>query len=110
GEKGGSGGWAAANPPAGTGPFQITRVVPGQYAEMTRNENYWNKDRIPKLERIVVYPMPEATTRMAALRSGQVNWIEVPPPDAIPSLRDAGFAISLWPYPHTYPYVLNCAK
>ena len=24
-------------------------------------------------------------------------------------LRDAGLQISLWPYPHTYPYVLNCA-
>jgi len=44
------------------------------------------------------------------LRSRQVDWIEVPPPDAIPSLRAAGFNISLWPYPHTYPYVLNCAS
>jgi ABC-type transport system substrate-binding protein len=51
--------------------------------------------------------MPEATTRLAALRSGQVDWIEVPPPDAIPSLKAAGFTISLWPYPHTYPYALN---
>lgn len=101
--------WAGfAKDPAGTGPFRITKVVPGQYAEMTRNENYWNKARIPKLEKMVVYPMPEATTRVAALRSGQVDWIEVPPPDAIPSLRQAGFHISLWPYPHTYPYVLNC--
>ena len=98
-----------AKAPSGTGPFKITRIVPGQYAELSRNENYWNKSRIPKLERIVVYPMPEATTRVAALRSGQVDWIEVPPPDAIPSLRGAGFQISLWPYPHTYPYVLNCA-
>ncbi|WP_428486496.1 ABC transporter substrate-binding protein [Rhodopila sp.] len=99
-----------AKQPSGTGPFRITRVVLGQYAEMTRNETYWNKSRIPKLERMIVYPMPEPTTRLAALRSGQVDWIEVPPPDAIPSLRDAGFQISLWPYPHTYPYVLNCAS
>jgi ABC-type transport system substrate-binding protein len=99
-----------ATAPSGTGPFRITRVVPGQYAEMTRNENYWNKARIPKLEKMIVYPMPEPTTRLAALRSGQVDWIEVPPPDAIPSLRSAGFQISLWPYPHTYPYVLNCAS
>jgi peptide/nickel transport system substrate-binding protein len=98
-----------AKEPSGTGPFRITRVVPGQYAEMTRNENYWNKARIPKLDKMIVYPMPEATTRLAALRSGQVDWIEVPPPDAIPSLRDAGLQISVWPYPHTYPYVLNCA-
>ena len=107
-EKMGSTWQGFAKAPAGTGPFMITRVVPGQYAEMTRNENYWNKARIPKLEKMIVYPMAEATTRIAALRSGQVDWIEVPPPDAIPSLREAGFQISLWPYPHTYPYVLNC--
>jgi ABC-type transport system substrate-binding protein len=94
--------------PSGTGPFKITKVVPGQYAEMSRNENYWDKSRIPKLDKMIVYPMPEATTRVAALRSAQVDWIEVPPPDAIPSLKAAGLAISLWPYPHTYPYALNC--
>jgi ABC-type transport system substrate-binding protein len=99
-----------AKKPSGTGPFRITRVVPGQYAEMTRNEAYWDKARIPKLEKMVVYPMPEATTRVAALRSGQVDWIEVPPPDSIPSLKQAGFQVSLWPYPHTYPYALNCLE
>ncbi len=96
-----------AKAPSGTGPFRITKVVPGQSVEMTRNEDYWDKSRIPKLQKLIVMPMPEATTRLAALRSGQVDWIEVPPPDAIPSLKDAGFKISLWPYPHTYPYVLN---
>lgn len=100
--------WAGfAKNPSGTGPFKITRVVPGQYVEMSRNEGYWDPARIPKLDKLVVYPMPEPTTRLAALRSGQVDWIEVPPPDAIPSLKQAGFQISLWPYPHTYPYVLN---
>jgi ABC-type transport system substrate-binding protein len=101
--------WAAfAKKPSGTGPFKITSVVTGQYVEMVRNEDYWDKDRIPKLDKLVVYPMAEATTRIAALRSGQVNWIEVPAPDSIPSLKQAGFDVLLWPYPHTYPYVLNC--
>jgi ABC-type transport system substrate-binding protein len=100
--------WAEfARQPAGTGPFRITKVVPGQYAEMSRNESYWDKERIPKVDKMIVYPMAEATTRVAALRSGQVDWIEVPAPDSIPSLQAAGFEISLWPYPHTYPYVLS---
>lgn len=100
--------WAEfAKRPSGTGPFSITRVVPGQYVELSRNEGYWDRARVPKLDRLVIYPMPETTTRLAALRSGQVDWIEVPPPDAIPSVRAAGFEISLWPYPHTYPYVFN---
>src|SRR5260370_20234682 len=77
---------------------------------MTRNEAYWDKTRIPKLQKLVVTPMPEATTRLAALRSGQVDWIEVPPPDAIPSLKTAGFQISLWPYPHTWPYIFKLTE
>jgi peptide/nickel transport system substrate-binding protein len=93
--------------PSGTGPFKITRVVPGQFIEMVRNENYWDKDRIPRLEKLVVSPMAEATTRIAALRSGQVDWIEVPAPDSIPSLQQAGYAVSTHPYPHTWPYCLN---
>jgi peptide/nickel transport system substrate-binding protein len=93
--------------PAGTGPFKITKVVPGQLVEMSRNQGYWDKTRIPKLAKMVLIPMPEATTRLAALRSGQVDWIEVPPPDAIPSLKAAGFQISLWPYPHVWPYIFN---
>ena len=96
-----------AKAPSGTGPFHITKVVPGQYVEMSRFDDYWDKARVPKLDKMIVYPMPEATTRLAALRSGQVDWIEVPPPDGIPSLKAAGFQISLWPYPHTYPYVFN---
>jgi ABC-type transport system substrate-binding protein len=39
-----------------------------------------------------------------------VDWIEVPPPDSIPSLKQAGLQISLWPYPHTYPYAFNCLE
>ena len=49
----------------------------------SRNEDYWDKERIPKLDKLIVYPMAEATTRIAALRSGQVDWIEVPAPDSI---------------------------
>jgi ABC-type transport system substrate-binding protein len=106
-EKAGRSWTEFAKAPAGTGPFRITKVVPGQSVEMSRNEGYWDKNRIPKLAKLIVIPMPEATTRLAALRSGQVDWIEVPPPDAIPSLKAAGFQISLWPYPHVWPYIFN---
>jgi peptide/nickel transport system substrate-binding protein len=109
-EKAGRSWTEFAKTPSGTGPFRITKVVPGQSVEMSRNEGYWDKDRIPKLAKLIVIPMPEATTRLAALRSGQVDWIEVPPPDAIPSLKAAGFQISLWPYPHAWPYILNVTE
>ena len=100
----------AALPPAGTGPFRLSRFVPRQSAELSRNENYWDRARIPRLDRVVLLPMAEATTRLAALRSGQVDWIEVPPPDAIPSLRAANFNITTGSYPHVWPWMLQMAQ
>ncbi len=51
--------------------------------------------------------MPEASTRVAALLSGQVDWVEAPPPDAIDRLKSAGMTIVTNVYPHTWPYLLN---
>jgi peptide/nickel transport system substrate-binding protein len=38
------------------------------------------------------------------LRSGQVNFIEAPPPDAVDSLKGAGFAIVTNAYPHNWTW------
>jgi peptide/nickel transport system substrate-binding protein len=100
--------WRAfAQTPAGTGPFKMTRFVPRERAEYEPNTEYWDKNRIPKTDKVILLPMPEVTTRLAALRTGQVDWIEVPPPDAIPVLRQANFQIFLRSYPHVWPYSLN---
>jgi peptide/nickel transport system substrate-binding protein len=99
-----------AKSPSGTGPFKITEFQPRVSATFSRNDAYWDKNRVPKLDKMVLFPMPEATTRLAALRSGQVDWIEVPPPDAVPSLKSAGFEIVTNSYPHVWPWVLNFGK
>ncbi|SEA39451.1 ABC transporter substrate-binding protein [Rubrimonas cliftonensis] len=93
--------------PAGTGPFRITKVTPRVSAELAANADYWEPSRVPKVAKVTLFPMPEATTRLAALRSGQVDWIEVPPPDTIPSLEAAGFDVVTKIYPHIWPWVLN---
>jgi ABC-type transport system substrate-binding protein len=98
---------AAALPPAGTGPFRLARFTPRQSAELAKHPGYWDQARVPKLDRVLLLPMPEATTRLAALRSGQVDWIEVPPPDAIPGLRSGGFQVVTGSYPHVWPWFLQ---
>src|SRR5262249_14263626 len=106
-----TGSWAEfAKAPAGSGPFKITEFKPRVSATLSRNDGYWDKTRIAKLDKIVVFPIPEPTTRLSALRSGQVDWIEVPPPDAVPSLKAAGFEIVTNSYPHSWPWVENLAK
>lgn len=103
--------WAAfAKAPSGTGPFKITDFKPRISVSLAKNAEYWDAARVPKLDGMELFPMPEATTRLAALRSGQVDWIEVPPPDAIPSLKGAGFEIVTNSYPHNWPWVFNLAK
>ncbi|GAA0001984.1 hypothetical protein BRDID11002_19850 [Bradyrhizobium diazoefficiens] len=52
-----------ASEPSGTGPFKLTKLVPRELAELTKNPDYWNKKRIPKVDKLVLVPMPEALTR-----------------------------------------------
>lgn len=100
--------WKAfAAAPSGTGPFKMARFVPRERAEYEPNKDYWDSKRVPKADRVILLPMPEPTTRLAALRTGQVDWIEVPPPDAIPLLKQGGFQIAMRSYPHVWPYSLN---
>ena len=102
-------GKVATLPAAGTGPFKISQFVPRQSIELARNDNYWDPARKPHVDRVLLLPMPEANTRMAALRSGQVDWIEVPPPDGIDSLKQAGFVVVTNSYPHDWPWLFNIA-
>ena len=59
---------------------------------------------------LVLVPMPEASTRTAALLSGQVDWIEAPSPDALDRLKSAGMQIVTRVYPHNWSYQLNFVK
>jgi ABC-type transport system substrate-binding protein len=71
------------------------------------NAAYWDKSRIPKLDKMILVPVPETNTRVAALRSGQLDWIEAPSPDAVKSITAAGFKIVTNAYPHNWTWHLS---
>ncbi len=96
-----------AERPSGTGPYIAERFIPRQRLEAIRNTNYWNPARIPRHERLHLIPMPEATTRVAALLSGQVDFIEAPPPDAAARIRSSGHQIVTNSYPHIWCHQLS---
>jgi ABC-type transport system substrate-binding protein len=97
--------WEAfAKTPSGTGPWKLTAFQPRERAELSPNKEYWDKARIPKLDKMVLLPLPEANARVAALRSGQVDWIEAPAPDAVESLKAAHFVIVTNAYPHNWTW------
>ncbi|MGQ7843449.1 ABC transporter substrate-binding protein [Granulosicoccus sp. 3-233] len=59
--------------PVGTGPFKFVEWKKGQYIRLDKNENYW-KDGLPLLDRIVARIIPDASTRTAAMESGEVHY------------------------------------
>ena len=92
---------------SGTGPFRMARFVSRERLELVANKAYWDPKRTPKIDRVVMVPMPEANARTAALLSGQVDWIEAPAPDAMAQIRQRGFVIHSNPQPHVWPWQLS---
>ena len=80
--------------PRAPGPSRWQSSSPRERAEYVKNAAYWDPKRQPKIDRVVLQPMPEANARTAALLSGQVDWIENPAPDAVKSIKAKGFVIT----------------
>lgn len=97
--------WAAfAREASGTGPWKMSKFTPRERLELVKNDAYWNKDRVPKTDKMVLLPMPEANARTAALLSGQVDWVEAPAPDAVKEITARGFKIEKNEQPHVWPW------
>jgi peptide/nickel transport system substrate-binding protein len=100
--------WTAfAADPAGSGPFKVTRFVARERLELAAHKGYWDARRVPKIDKVVLLPMPEANARTAALLGGQVDWIEAPSPDAVPQITQRGFKIYSNAQPHVWPWQLS---
>ena len=103
--------WTAfAADASGSGPFKMARFVPRERLEVVANKTYWDPKRVPKLDRVVMLPMPEANARTAALLGGQVDWIEAPAPDAMAQITQRGFKIESNAQPHVWPWQLSFAE
>src|SRR5262245_46251167 len=71
--------------PIGAGPFKFKEWIPGATITLERNENYqnfhtYNTNRgAPYLDQIVFSAIPEADTQIAAIETGEVQIIPLPP-------------------------------
>jgi ABC-type transport system substrate-binding protein len=97
--------WAAfAKDASGTGPWKMSKFTPRERLELVKNDGYWDKARVPKIDKMVLLPMPEANARTAALLSGQVDWVEAPAPDAVKEIKARGFQLQANESPHVWPW------
>ena len=71
--------------PVGTGPFQFQSWVPGDTYTLTAFDAHWGGR--PKIRSLLLRNVPEATTRVAALLSGEAHIAEEIPIDLLPELQ-----------------------
>lgn len=93
--------------PVGTGPYKFTRRSIGELTVLSRNADYWDDSRIPKIERLMFRPISEVATRELALRSGEVDMISSPSPDSIDQLEASGLEIVSSPISTIYMMWVN---
>ncbi|MEO1564079.1 MAG: ABC transporter substrate-binding protein [Pseudomonadota bacterium] len=61
----------------GTGPYVLQSRTPDSLTELSMNENYWGKDEFPMEVTAIRYtPIQNPATRVAALLSGEVDFIQ----------------------------------
>jgi peptide/nickel transport system substrate-binding protein len=73
--------------PIGSGPFQYERGSLDSQIVLKRFDGYWGGPA--KLAQVVFRMMPEPSTRVAALLSGEVQIIQAVPPDLVARLQSA---------------------
>ncbi|MFW6029616.1 MAG: glutathione ABC transporter substrate-binding protein [Halanaerobiales bacterium] len=71
---------------AGTGPFMVDEWVSGDHISLKRNENYWGE--MGNLDGITYKIVPEASTRLAMLESGEIDFLDQIPPEHFDRLKN----------------------
>ena len=80
----------AARNTNGTGPYMLESREPGIRTVLVRNPDYWGNDVYPtEVERIVYTPVTSAPTRVAALLSGELDFVLDPPVQDLRRLEQA---------------------
>ncbi|MCR4397730.1 MAG: ABC transporter substrate-binding protein [Firmicutes bacterium] len=78
--------------PVGTGPFKLLEWIPGDRTVFVANTEYWGKK--PALDKVIMRAIPEESTRLMALKSGETDLIENPAPHEVPNLKkDPNFTV-----------------
>lgn len=79
--------------PVGTGPFRFVSYTPGDKVILDRNPSYF-RDGWPALARVVFRIFPDASTAVAALETGALDYVgSVPGPDMERLRRTPGIAV-----------------
>lgn len=73
---------------SGTGPYTIVSREQGIKVEFARFKGYWDKSSKGNVDKIILTPIKEGPTRVAALLSGDVDFIAPVPPTDLARVKE----------------------
>jgi peptide/nickel transport system substrate-binding protein len=93
---------------AGTGPFEFVEWVKDAHLIIKRNDNYWNKQGGPYLERVRYRPIPDDVVKLQSLQTSEIDVIDyVQPRDVAAAKSDKNLVVVDVPSLAAFAYQLN---
>jgi len=93
----------------GTGPFKLVEYLPQEHITYARNADYWDQP-LPYLDGMTFKILTEETTRVAALRSGQIQYALISA-QSVQSLQSVpGFTVLKAPNAWVALHYLNVSR
>lgn len=90
----------------GTGPFVLDDFTPGNEMRLVRNEDYWI-DGAPILDELVIRVIPDESSLVLGLETGELDVIIQPPMNEAQRIQDAGFELVNLPGPGNFNYLVS---
>lgn len=94
----------------GAGPFRLVEYVRGERYVLERFNDYWDKSNLPKVEKIIVRPVPDDAARVLAFEAGEFDAIEKPSPAEVARLRGKGYTVDIVPETRIIFFQINMQK
>ncbi|MFS3128313.1 ABC transporter substrate-binding protein [Nocardioides sp. Bht2] len=98
-----------ATTPAGAGRYKLKSAKPGAHYEFTAFDGYWNADAV-KAKNLVWEVMPDATARLNALKSGQLDIALIAPTIIGQAEQDKDLTVQIKPSLTHYMFYFNQQK
>ena len=73
--------------PIGTGPWKFVSRAIKEEVRFEAYDGYWNREHRPGVKNLIIKIIPEDLTRVAAFKTGAVDWIDAVPPSMVEDFK-----------------------
>jgi peptide/nickel transport system substrate-binding protein len=95
--------------PVGTGPFRFVEWIPNERIVVEANPDYWEGK--PKIDRLVFKVVPDSSTRLIQLQTGQIQVMDGIDPNSLPIIKgDKNLSLLTAPGLNVCYLAFNCQK